>query len=85
MTRGLEEKERFRPGVSKPHIFVSWARTTLLGAHEWDRYLRIMGVYQTIGIWIWDLGTLVVRAHRPRRLPHRGVKVSKRYHEEGHK
>ena len=32
----------------------------LLGAHEWDRYLRITGEYQTIDIWIWNLGTLVV-------------------------
>ena len=42
------------------HIFVSWARIALLGAHEWERYPRIMGEYQTIDIWIWDLGTLVV-------------------------
>ena len=25
-----------------------------------DRYLCIMGEYQTIDIWIWDFGTLVV-------------------------
>ena len=25
-----------------------------------SRYLRIMGEYQTIDIWIWDFGTLLV-------------------------
>ena len=47
MTRGPEEKERFRPGVSKPHIFVSWASNkpidTKISVHIYGRPNKVRG------------------------------------------